>query len=250
MLRGEKHDWVKTAAVVLSFAGVAAISFFGSSDDSDDSSSSSGSSSGDGSSSDDDNSSIVNIWIVVIFFGAATYGLWEVLYKKYGVNERNTPISFGFFAVGVLGLVTLFIGLICIPILDVTGLEKFEMPPRENWSSLSITAAGGAIYNFCFFMALALLSSPLLVAMGVLITIPAAEIADFLMHGTVLGVMQIVGTILVGIGFVLIVYRDHKEEKECQEMKSIDTLDTALLLTGMERSDSESPRVSLISHNV
>merc|ERR1712025_681772 len=108
-----------------------------------------------------------------------------------------------------------FIGILSVPFLVVmhyTGIEEFEMPGVKDMTSILIVAGSDELFNACFLLAVCL-SSPFLISMIVLSVIPLSFISDFVLGRiTSVSVLQIVGTVLVIAGFVVMKISEHYEE--------------------------------------
>ena len=85
---------------------------------------------------------------LVIGVGSVLYGFYEVLYKKYLCPPEDTSpgrsMIFANTMGSALGLFTLLVLWIPIPILDWLGWEKFEMPKGEASWMLAISVFANA----------------------------------------------------------------------------------------------------------
>ena len=143
-LLGDKLRLDKVTSVVVAFAGVLIIAYGDSK------------AAGEGKSADGaENRTAGNI---VIGVGSVLYGLYEVLYKKLacppeGVSPGRGVIFANTFG-SCIGLFTLLVLWIPLPILHVTGLERFEMPTGPQSYLLAISTLSNAskypsLYSEC-----------------------------------------------------------------------------------------------------
>lgn len=159
------HDRVvgsKVAAVMLCMLGVFSMAYWPSEDP----------------LIDDDQNTGTWVGILVSSVGAALYGFYEVYYKKYATPSEPT-IFFANMITGMIGLVTVFILWIPIPLLHWTGIEIFVCPDATTFGYILATALMSVIYN-ATFMAVIALVHPVFAAVGVMLTVPAVAITDVL----------------------------------------------------------------------
>ena len=132
-LLGDKLRLDKVISVIVAFAGVLVIAY------------------GDSSSEDGQDSNEATNRLagnIVIGVGSVLYGLYEVLYKKLacppdGVSPGRGVIFANTFG-SCIGLFTLFVLWIPLPILHVTGIEKFEIPTGGASYLLAISTLSNA----------------------------------------------------------------------------------------------------------
>jgi drug/metabolite transporter (DMT)-like permease len=138
---------------------------------------------------------------------ATLYGLWEVLYKKYAVKNTTTPLLL-MFILGSYGLVHLFVFWVFMIPLNFLHIEPFAFPSIDQFRLLAFNAFLGTAYNISFMAALAFLPSPVFVSVATLMTIPLSSVTDFLFHHTELVPIQVIGIILIVIGFLIFLVDD------------------------------------------
>ena len=88
---------------------------------------------------------------IVIGIGSVLYGLYEVLYKKYACPPEGTSPGRGMIFANtfgsLIGLFTLTVLWIPLPILHFTGIETFELPRGEAaWMLLISVLANASKY--------------------------------------------------------------------------------------------------------
>ena len=147
-----------------------------------------------------DAGSFINPAALLTFFAAVLYGLWEVLYKKYGVKDSTPPLLLCFI-LGSYGLAHLFVFWVFFIPFNYFGWEPFRFPSTGQFQLIAFNAFLGTMYNVSFMAALALLPSPVFVSVAGLMTIPLSALSDYLLHGTTLGALQITGVALIVFGF-------------------------------------------------
>ena len=69
------------------------------------------------------------------------------------------------------------------------------------------------MFNCSFFTALAIIGSPVLVSIACLLTIPATTIVDYILYRRNLSTFEIIGGIMIIIGFLLFSIVLNKEEE-------------------------------------
>ncbi|CAG8797137.1 576_t:CDS:2, partial [Dentiscutata erythropus] len=115
---------------------------------------------------------------LIALIGAASYGLYEVLYKKYG-SPPTPSILFSNTLTGLIGVFSLIFLWVPIPILHYTGIEKFSFPDMKTFGYILLMAFSGVVFNASFMIVIAL-TSPIFAAIGILLTIPAVAFVDSL----------------------------------------------------------------------
>lgn len=137
--------------------------------------------------------------------------------KEHTLNELVEAMS----VIGLIGFYTLFFMWIGIPIGNATGLEKFELPNSAQLSLLSINAVLDAFFNVFLLVAISF-SSPLLVSVVSLLTIPVSVVADKLFHNFMMHPMGLGGVGLIIFGFFVLTfsgwYLQRKKQKELETL--------------------------------
>ncbi|KCV70608.1 hypothetical protein, variant [Fonticula alba] len=141
--------------------------------------------------------------------GAILYGLYIVLLKlRIGHEERmNSQLFFAF--VGLFNVLLLWPLLL---IAHYTGLEPFELPPTSLvfWALILNGLLGTVASDFLWLRAM-LMTSPVIVTLGLSLTIPGALLAEALIAafgGSGVSIpdswVYWMGVVLVMIGFVAV----------------------------------------------
>ena len=108
---------------------------------------------------------------IIIGIGSVLYGLYEVLYKKYACPPEGTSPGRGMiFAMSfgtLIGLFTLTVLWIPLPILHIMGIERFELPGAEAGWLLLISVLANATFSGSFLVLISL-TSPVLSSVAAL----------------------------------------------------------------------------------
>jgi len=140
---------------------------------------------------------------------ALFYALYVILLKVRIKSESRIDMQLFFGFVGLVNVVACWpIGLL----LHVTGLEVFELPPsRKAWQAILINMTITFSSDYLYVLAM-LKTTPLVVTIGLSLTIPMAVAGDFLLLRPV-SAQVIAGAVLVFLSFVVIGVENSKEEK-------------------------------------
>eukprot|EP01114_Cavostelium_apophysatum_P014609 TRINITY_DN3827_c0_g1_i1.p1 TRINITY_DN3827_c0_g1~~TRINITY_DN3827_c0_g1_i1.p1 ORF type:complete len:404 (-),score=61.21 TRINITY_DN3827_c0_g1_i1:15-1226(-) len=144
---------------------------------------------------------------LLVLLSTALYALFEVLVKKYGDEHKHENVStadhaFGtMLFLGLTGLITLLMYWPIIIILNYAKAETFEMPTAQIWGVLLANGGLDCVFNVLLLITI-MLTSPLFVSVGSLMTIPVSIIADKVIHHMTPGPLSFVGAALIVIGFI------------------------------------------------
>lgn len=191
----------KVVAVVLSIIGVVVIAY------------------GDRGSRGEDVAETGNraLGNLIIAVGAVLYGLYEVLYKKYGCPpdqyDPHRSIVFANAMATGLGLFTITVMWIPIPILHLLGWETFQFPPRSAALALVLSVAANFVYSSCL-LAMISLTSPVLSSVACLLSIFVVALVDTHITGDSLSAAALIGGVLISVGFAVLSYATYLEMKE------------------------------------
>ncbi|KAG0638665.1 hypothetical protein HOY80DRAFT_145894 [Tuber brumale] len=190
LLRIERFTWTKFLAVVLSLAGVSLVS-------SVDLGPSSSLSSGVG----DKTPGRILRGDLMALMGAFSYGVYTILLKVRIGHESRISMTRFFGFVGLFNFLGLWPGII---ILHHAGVEKFEIPPDARiWWILVINASITLVSDYCWVYAM-LLTTPLIVTVGLSLTIPLALLGQMLVLGVWSSGVYWVGAVLVFLAFLFV----------------------------------------------
>ncbi|KAF2215440.1 hypothetical protein CERZMDRAFT_65730 [Cercospora zeae-maydis SCOH1-5] len=144
----------------------------------------------------------------IAFLSAVMYGLYAVFMKKRIGDESKVdmPLFFGF--VGLINVLCLWPGLI---ILHYTGLETFELPPTGQVTLVVILNSAGSLIGDIAWAYAVLLTSPIVVTVGLSLTIPLSLIGQIVLDNQRAGPWYWLGAGIVVLSFLFI---NHEEEKD------------------------------------
>ncbi|KAF9152196.1 hypothetical protein BG015_005651 [Linnemannia schmuckeri] len=145
---------------------------------------------------------------VLALVGAALYGFEEVVYKKYA-SPKVTPVTFANTLTGLMGVVTLTMLWVPIPLFHWIGHEIMELPTWKEFLSILMIATLGLIYNGCFMIVVSM-TSPVFAAVGVMATIPLVALTDWALFHETIGWGNIVGGLSILAGFAILVRENRK----------------------------------------
>ncbi|KAG9292431.1 hypothetical protein G9A89_015301 [Geosiphon pyriformis] len=146
--------------------------------------------------------------------GAFLYSCNIVLLKHRIGDESRVDMSLFFGFVGIFTLVLLWPGFW---LLDISGIEKFMLPPNTViWAMVTINALIGTFLSDYLWLLATFMTSPLVVTLGLSLTIPMALVGDVIYKGVKLSTQYWVGAMFVFLGFIAInlaAIRDQKLSK-------------------------------------
>uniref|UniRef100_A0A8H8CRK7 EamA domain-containing protein n=1 Tax=Psilocybe cubensis TaxID=181762 RepID=A0A8H8CRK7_PSICU len=201
LFRVETLSLVKIGAVIISFTGVILVSI---------SDSVPTQSIGPESSFNSRVNSVAFFGDALALLSAMFYAMYVILLKVRIKSESriNMQLFFGF--------VGLFNIIVCFPlgvILHLTGAEIFELPPsRKILSTMLVNMAITLSSDYIYVLAM-LKTTPLVVTIGLSLTIPVAVLGDFLLLKP--SKFQVIfGALLVLCSFVAIGFEDAENQEE------------------------------------
>lgn len=110
------------------------------------------------------------------------------------------------FLVSAIGLATFLLLWFPLPILNMTGMEKFELPSTAYlWGIVAVVAVCGAIYNAGLMMLIGLWG-PTTSSVANLLTIGLVAIADALWMGRAPDLQTVLGAGMICAGFAVLLY--------------------------------------------
>lgn len=150
---------------------------------------------------------------------AVLYGLYTVMLKQTTVSatplELNMPLFFGLVgAWNIVLLVPLF------PILHWTGIESFQLPPTSRvWWILVLNSVSALASDIAWAYAM-VLTSPLVVTVGLSLTIPLSLVGEMLIQGRYEGWLYWLGAAVV-VGSFVFVDREEREDEVVEERRLV-----------------------------
>jgi len=147
---------------------------------------------------------------VLALISALFYAMYVILLKVRIKSESRIDMQLFF------GFVGLFNILICWPIglvLHLARVEIFELPPSGKVMTAVLVNMAITLSSDYLYVLAMLKTSPLVVTIGLSLTIPVAVVGDFLRHRPTHGEV-IIGAGLVLLSFVVVGLEDSKEQGE------------------------------------
>jgi drug/metabolite transporter (DMT)-like permease len=223
----EKLRWDKSFAVLVAIVGVLIVAY-GDAKPTKHGGKSGGSVGGDPNAHDDEATNRV-LGNLVIGVGSVLYGFYEVLYKKLACPPEGTSPGRGMIFANtfgsLMGSFTLLVLWIPLPILHLTGLEKFELPQGEAAWMLLISVLANATFSGSFLVLISL-TSPVLSSVAALLTIFLVAIVDWLFTGIPLSPAAITGGLLIIVAFLLLSWSTFREMQEERRKTEVDLSDS------------------------
>lgn len=162
---------------------------------------------------------------LIIGVGSVLYGLYEVLYKKLACPPEGCSPGRGMVFANtfgsLIGIFTITVLWIPLPILHWTGLEEFELPYGEQAWLLAISVLANAVFSGSMLILISL-TSPVLSSVAALLTIFLVAIVDWLWTGVPLSPAAVVGGLLIIAAFILLTWSTYREMAEDRRRREID----------------------------
>ncbi|KAF2126878.1 hypothetical protein P153DRAFT_296523 [Dothidotthia symphoricarpi CBS 119687] len=162
---------------------------------------------------------------LVIGVGSVLYGFYEVLYKRLACPpEGAEPMRGVIFANtfgSMIGLFTVCVLWVPIPVLHYLGWEEFALPQGEQAWMMAISVLANATFSGSFLVLISL-TSPVLSSVAALLTIFIVAIVDQLLPpplNSPLTSAAIVGGLLIIGAFLLLSWATYKEMDEERRQK-------------------------------
>ncbi|KAK2593709.1 hypothetical protein QQS21_008574 [Conoideocrella luteorostrata] len=147
------------------------------------------------------------------FFSAIMYGMYVTVMKRRVGNEDKVDMKLFFGLVGVFNLVLLWPLFF---ILHWTNIEPFEMPPTSKvWTVIIVNSLASFVSDISWALAM-LLTTPLVVTVGLSLTIPLSLIGEMIQYGQYSSFVYWIGAAVVFVSFVFI-NNESREDGEKQE---------------------------------
>ncbi|KAJ1983421.1 hypothetical protein H4R34_001296 [Dimargaris verticillata] len=138
---------------------------------------------------------------ILAIISAFFYGCYTILIKfKIGSEDRVHMPDF-------LGFVGLFNTVLLWPLLLIfhyTGIETFALPPTgEMWGMIALNALIGTLLSDYLWLLAVLMTSPLVVTLGMALTNPLTMLGDIVFKGMMTTPPYWIGVALVLAGFLI-----------------------------------------------
>ncbi|KAF7192983.1 putative vacuolar membrane protein [Pseudocercospora fuligena] len=145
------------------------------------------------------------------FLSAVMYGLYAVFMKKRISDETRVdmPVFFGF--VGLINVLILWPGLF---IFHWLGIETLEAPPTWRVTLIILCNSLGSLIGDIAWAYAVLLTSPIVVTVGLSITIPCSLIGQIVLNNQTAGIWYWLGACIVVLSFLFVNHEEKKDEEE------------------------------------
>ncbi|KLJ10066.1 hypothetical protein EMPG_14518 [Blastomyces silverae] len=142
-------------------------------------------------------------------FSAILYGVYTIVMKKQVGDESRVNMALFFGLVGFINTVLLWP---CMIILHVAGWETFELPHTGHiWLIVIVNSLTSLVSDILWAYAM-LLTTPLVVTVGLSLTIPLSLVAQIFIQGQYSSALYWLGAAIVFCSF-LVVNNEGKEEE-------------------------------------
>lgn len=185
-----------------------------------------------GSSPNGENRLLGNL---IIGAGSVLYGLYEVLYKRYACPPDGCSPGRGMIFANTfgscIGVFTLTVLWVPLPILHMLGIETFALPTGKVAWYLFLSVVMNATFAGSFLVLISL-TSPVLSSVASLLTIFIVAVSDWWLTGQPPSFAAIVGGSMIVVAFALLSWSTYKEMAEEEHKKEVD-------ISGGESDDEE-----------
>ncbi|KAL4821288.1 hypothetical protein BDW67DRAFT_46929 [Aspergillus spinulosporus] len=142
-------------------------------------------------------------------FSAVMYGVYTVVLKRQVGDESRVNMQLFFGLVGVFNMFLLWPGFV---LLHFTGVEPFALPStRRVWMIILINALSSLLSDICWAYAM-LLTSPLVVTVGLSLTIPLSLVGQIFLQGEYATPLYWVGATVVFVSFLVVNHESQSQE--------------------------------------
>ncbi|CCE28521.1 uncharacterized protein CPUR_02208 [Claviceps purpurea 20.1] len=151
------------------------------------------------------------------FFSAIMYGLYVTVMKRRVGNEDKVDMRLFFGLVGTFNLLLLWPLFF---ILDWTSIEPFEMPPTAAVVTvIVVNSVASFVSDICWAFAM-LLTTPLVVTVGLSLTIPLSLIGEMVQYGQYSSFVYWIGAAVVFVSFVFINNESREDEDKLEVVRA------------------------------
>ncbi|KAK2766988.1 hypothetical protein FQN54_006305 [Arachnomyces sp. PD_36] len=143
-------------------------------------------------------------------FSAIMYGIYTIVMKKRIGSESRVNMQLFFGLVGLFNTFLIWPGFL---LLHFTNVERFALPPTERiWLIIVINSLTSLVSDICWAYAM-LLTTPLVVTVGLSLTIPLSLIAQIFIQDHYSSPIYWVGAAVVFLSFVVVNHESKGEEE-------------------------------------
>ncbi|KAL8793935.1 MAG: hypothetical protein Q9195_003448 [Heterodermia aff. obscurata] len=211
LLRVEVFSFKKLLGVIASFVGILLISGVDISGDHDK----------DRGSFPHKSPGSIAVGDALALTSAILYGIYATIMKKGLVDEGRVNMSLFFGFVGFFNVITMLPGF---PILHFIGIERFRLPPTKRVVMIIlINSAISLASDICWAYAM-LLTSPLVVTVGLSLTIPLSLIGQIFLNSQTSSGIYWFGALVVLLSFIFINH-ESRDQAEISSQESRNEFD-------------------------
>jgi drug/metabolite transporter (DMT)-like permease len=176
------------------------------------------------------------VGVLLMLIAALGYAVYEVYFKvaltRRGIRENPRTVNLLLGVIGVFTLVVLGVGIPLLEAVPHDGLwgigrwvhETAEWPDTAQAETLLLQGMLGLTFNLSFVHAVSI-TSPLIVSVACMATIPASAAVDAVMHGYIMGPASVAGSAMIVGGFGLLAWAEQGSAGTRQESGSAETKD-------------------------
>lgn len=161
---------------------------------------------------------------LIIGVGSVLYGFYEVLYKRFACPPEGVSPSRGMIFANTfgscIGLFTLTVLWVPLPILHFLDIEKFELPVASTCWLIFLAVLSNATFSGSFLVLISL-TSPVLSSVAALLTIFLVALVDWFITGEPLSFAAIIGGTMIIVAFLGLTLSTYREMKEHEAMAPI-----------------------------
>ncbi|KAI0473208.1 NADP-dependent oxidoreductase domain-containing protein [Xylariaceae sp. FL0804] len=154
---------------------------------------------------------------MIIGAGSVLYGLYEVIYKRWACPPEGTSATRGMLFANAfgscIGLFTLLVLWVPLPVLHLLGWETFELPTGRAALYLWISVLMNATFAGSFLVLISL-TSPVLSSVAALLTIFIVAVADWLLTGERISPAAVAGGVAIIVAFLMLSWSTWREMTE------------------------------------
>ncbi|KAI9297911.1 hypothetical protein K502DRAFT_323004 [Neoconidiobolus thromboides FSU 785] len=138
---------------------------------------------------------------ILSILGAVFYAFYTT-FLKIKVDEEKVDMKL---FLGFVGLINLVIMIPVMILIHYINVEPFSFPPTSTvWAMLFLNAFFGTFLSDYLWIFAVLFTSPLVVTLGLSLTIPFAMVGDILINGKSITTIYGCGALFVIIGFFMV----------------------------------------------
>ncbi|KAL4935609.1 hypothetical protein BDV06DRAFT_125195 [Aspergillus oleicola] len=141
-------------------------------------------------------------------FSAIMYGVYTIVLKRQVGDESRVNMQLFFGLVGFFNMFLLWPGFV---LLHLTGAEKFALPDSGRvWTIILVNSLSSLLSDIAWAYAM-LLTSPLVVTVGLSLTIPLSLVGQIILQGEYASALYWVGATVVFVSFLVV---NHESETQ------------------------------------